>query len=110
MWGFFKHIINAYLNDQDFIEPAQASSVFIYFMVRAPNEFKNANDGNGTPLNLLFQYIHKVLEVGKVMESEMVSMSGIALIIAIMEHLGPNDPLIINYIDSINTMYLTEMQ
>ena len=43
------------------------------------------------------------------MESEMVSMSGIALIIAILEHLGPNDPQIIGYIDSINTMYLQEM-
>jgi len=88
MWGFYKHIINMYLNGEDFIEPAQASSVLIYFMVRAPNEFKNANDGNGTPLSMLFQYILKVFEVGKLMESEMVSMSGVALIIAILEHLG----------------------
>ena len=109
MWGFYKHIIGMYLNGHDFIEPAQASSVFIYYMVRAPNEFKNANDGTDTPLSLLFKYIHKVFEVGKLMESEIVSMTGVALIIAILEHLGQNDQAIIGNIDSINNMYIKEM-
>ena len=33
-------------------------------------------------------------------------MNGVSLIMAILEHLGENDPLIINQIHSINNLYL----
>lgn len=63
--------------------------MFIYMMVRAPNEFKNMNmNGRGTPLSLLFQFIAKVFENGYALNDEMTSMCGVSLIIAILEHLG----------------------
>ena len=37
-------------------------------------------------------------------------MSGVALIIAVLEHLGAKDPIISGYIDSINKMYIGEME
>jgi len=33
-------------------------------------------------------------------------MNGVSLIMAILEHLGENDPLIINQIHPINSLYL----
>lgn len=36
-------------------------------------------------------------------------MCGVSLIIAMMEHLGENDPLIIEQINNINMMYMQEM-
>lgn len=62
-----------------------------------------------TPLSMLFQFIAKVFEVGKDLNQEFTSMSGISLIIAVMEHLGEKDPLIIGQIDNINMMYIQEM-
>lgn len=105
-WKFFLHLIGQYLEGNCFYEPAQASSLFIYLMVRAPNEFKNMDltGENGTPLNLLFQFIAKVFQDGQ--NDELLAMCGVSLIIALMEHLGQNDQLLINQIDNINMMYM----
>lgn len=90
------HLVNQFLEGNDFYEPAQASSVFIYLMVRAPNEFKNMQlPTQSTPLQMLFQFIAKVFETGQESGIEFTSMCGVSLIIAIMEHLGQKDPLII---------------
>ena len=79
-------------------------------MVRAPNEFKNMPlSGDTTPLSMLFQFIAKVFEVGKDLNQEFTSMCGISLIIAVLEHLGERDPLIVSQIDNINMMYIQEM-
>ena len=54
-WNFMINLISQYLQGNETFAPAQASSFFIYIMVRAPNEFKNMDlNGRGTPLNLLF--------------------------------------------------------
>jgi len=36
-------------------------------------------------------------------------MCGVSLIMAVLEHLGTKDPLVIQNIDNINTMYIQEM-
>ena len=64
----------------------------------------------GTPLDLLFQFIAKVFENGQALNDEMTSMCGVSLIIAVLEHLGQKDPVIINQIHNINFMYMKEME
>ena len=109
-WNFYLHLINQYLQDDAHYEPAQAASLFIYIMVRAPNEFKNMNmNGQGTPLQLLFLFIGKVFENGQSNNHDYTSMCGISLIMAILEHLGERDPLVVENIHNINTMYIQEM-
>ena len=109
-WNFYLHLINQYMEGTSYYEPAQSASMFIYIMVRAPNEFKTMNmNGQGTPLELLFQFIGKVFENGQKENNAYTSMCGISLIMAILEHLGTKDPLIIQNIDNINTMYIQEM-
>ena len=109
-WNFYLHLINQYLEGNAFYEPAQAASLFIYIMVRAPNEFKTMNmNGQGTPLELLFQFIGKVFETGQQDNNDYTSMCGISLIMAVLEHLGTQDPLVIQNIEHINSMYIQEM-
>lgn len=109
-WNFYLHLISQYLQGNAFFDPAQAASLFIYIMVRAPNEFKTMNmNGQGTPLDLLFQFIGKVFENGQADNHDYTSMCGISLIMAILEHLGEKDPLVIQNIDHINAMYIQEM-
>jgi hypothetical protein len=106
-WNFYLHLLNQFIQGEAFYEPAQASSLFIYIMVRAPNEFKTMNmNGQGTPLEMLFQFIGKVFEVGQADNNDYTSMCGVSLIMACLEHLGIKDPLIIQNIDNINTMYI----
>jgi hypothetical protein len=57
MWGFFGHIVNSYLQDKGIIDEfiTQSSVPLVNFMVKAPQEFKNANfEGHGSPLNMIF--------------------------------------------------------
>ena len=44
------------------------------------------------------------------MNDEMTSMCGVSLIIAVLEHLGQKDPVIIQNIPNINFMYMKEME
>ena len=82
-------LIGQYLQGNETFAPAQASSFFIYMMVRAPNEFKNMDlNGRGTPLSMVFQFIAKVFQNGSEINDELTSMCGVSLIIAILEHLG----------------------
>lgn len=108
-WNFYFFLINQYIEGNDFYEPAQASSLFIYMMVRAPIEFKERQFNNVTPMQMLMQFIVKVLERGAELRQEMTSMCAISLLIAVNEHLGTNDTLIINQIDFTNETLLKEM-
>lgn len=59
-------------------------------MVKAPNEFKTADFGNGdgTPLDLMFKFVTKIFEDGRELSDEIHSMCAVSLIMAILEHLG----------------------
>ena len=73
-------------------------------------EFKMMTvQGNLTPLTLLFQFIGKIFEKGREDNLYYVSMSGTSILIAILEHMNEKDPLIIQNINHINTMYIEEM-
>ena len=91
MWKLYFHIIGLYINDSGIIDEciAQVSVPIINYMTKAPNEFKHANfTGQGTPLDLLFQFITKVFKDGNDYGDEIMSMNAVALIMAILEHLG----------------------
>jgi hypothetical protein len=91
MWSFYYHIVNLYLKDQGVIDSciAQASVPLINFMVKAPEVFKTTDfGGQGTPLNLMLQFIAKIFKDGSEIGDEMHSMSAVTLIMAILEHLG----------------------
>lgn len=49
MWGLYAHIVNSYIGNSGVLDDmiAQASVPLINFMVKAPNEFKNADFGGG---------------------------------------------------------------
>jgi hypothetical protein len=67
---------------------AQASVPLINFMVKAPEVFKTTNFGEqGTPLDLMLQFVAKIFNDGRELGDEMHSMSAVTLIMAILEHL-----------------------
>ena len=106
MWGVYFHIVNLYLNDQGVIEAmlGQASVPLINYMVKAPEIFKNQDfGGQGTPLTLLLSYIAKTFNDGEELCDENLTMTGISLIMACLEHLGEGMGQIIH---QINGFYL----
>jgi hypothetical protein len=63
MWGIYQHIINSYLRDEQVLEDiiGQASVPLINFMVKDPESFKHAKfQGQGTPLDMMFNFIQKI--------------------------------------------------
>jgi len=77
-------------------------------MVKAPNEFKNADfgGGQGTPLDLIFKFVTKIFSDGRELGDEIHSMCAVTLIMAILEHLGEG---IESHIHTINQFYLQEL-
>ena len=110
MWGFYQHIIQLFLEDKHHFEVSVASKVFIYYMIRGSDAFKNSSlQGQGSPLELLFTFIAKIFKEGKEDSLEIHSMVAVSLFIAILEHLGEKDQVILPQIHSINQMYIEEM-
>ena len=73
MWGFFAHIINCYVLDKGIIDEfiTQSSVPLINYMVKAPVEFKNANfQGQGSPLDMILQFISKIFKDGEEADNE----------------------------------------
>ena len=82
----------------------QASVPLINYMVKAPEIFKNQDfGGQGTPLTLLLSYIAKTFNDGEELCDENLTMTGISLIMACLEHLGEGMGQIIH---QINGFYL----
>lgn len=103
-------MMGLYISDAGVLDEylAQISVPIINYMTKAPNEFKHANfTGQGTPLDLLFQFITKVFKDGTDLEDEILSMNAVALIMAILEHLGDG---INQHLHTINQFYMTEIQ
>lgn len=110
MWKLYFHMMGLYISDAGVLDEylAQISVPIINYMTKAPNEFKHANfTGQGTPLDLLFQFITKVFKDGTELEDEILSMNAVALIMAILEHLGDG---INQHLHTINQFYITEIQ
>lgn len=110
MWKLYFHMMGLYISDAGVLDEylAQISVPIINYMTKAPNEFKHANfTGQGTPLDLLFQFITKVFQDGTDLEDEILSMNAVALIMAILEHLGDGSN---QHLHTINQFYITEIQ
>ena len=110
MWGVYFHIVDLYLNDKGVIDTllSQASVPLINYMVKAPEVFKTQQFNNqGTPLDMLLNYIAKCFSDGDALEDENLTMTGISLIMACLEHLGQGMGQIIH---QINGFYLQAMQ
>lgn len=91
MWNFYVHLISLYLKGSGITEDilTQASAPLINFMIKDPTTFKTVNlAGNGTPLDMMFMYIQKIFSDGRELEDEIYSMNAVALIMALLEHLG----------------------
>jgi hypothetical protein len=108
MWGIFTEIINVYMADRGIIDShlPTVTVILINFMCKAPKEFVNLNINGKSPMNMTLEFIQHVFTIGKTLEDEITSMSGVTLIIALLEHVGegmrPN-------IHTVNQMYLHEL-
>ena len=87
---------------------SQASVPLINFMVKAPEIFKRQDfAGQGTPLQVMLNFIAKMFSDGAEQEDENHTMCGVSLIMACLEHLGEGMG---ELIDQINGFYLQAMQ
>jgi len=75
-------------------------------MVKAPQEFKTADFGGTTPLDMALAYVSKIFSDGKELNDEIHSMCAVPLIMALLEHLGDG---LQEHLGTITGLYLDEM-
>ena len=107
MWNFYSLIIETFLNKGILDEyVTQASVPLINYMVKAPDLFKQGLPDGRKPLEMILAYIAKCFNDGKELEQDTIQMTGVSMIISLMEHLGKGSPEVSQHIDTINTFYL----
>ena len=110
MWGFYYHIIDCYVVQENIIEnPAQASVPLINYMVKAHQYFDQSINGKESPLEKIFGFIAKTFNDGAENGDEIHSMCGVTLIMALIEHITEKNVLS-SQMDTINQFYLQEME
>ena len=58
---------------------------------------------------MCLRFIAKVFEDGRALNRELISMCGVSLVIALLEHLGMGSPEVVQHIPTINQYYLQGM-
>ena len=90
MWSLFKFIVDSFVQDKGCIDEniSAASVSIINFMVKAPEDFKNANLDGKTPMIMILEMTQRIFQLGKELEDEITSMCAVTLIMAMIEHIG----------------------
>jgi hypothetical protein len=108
MWNLFRLIVESYMTDRGILDPHMqiVSVALVNYMVKAPNEFVNANINGKAPLFMTLELIQKIFSMGKEIEDEILSMIGVTLIIALVENVGE---AMRPHIHTVNQMFLHEL-
>jgi hypothetical protein len=108
MWNFYIALADSFLNGKGVLDEFLhvVSVPFLNFINKSPTQFRDLSvNGYGTCLDIMVQVITKILQVSKDHEDEVKAITGITLIIHLLENLTGID----SYLPGIISIIMTEL-